>query len=114
MSIIKSFKDAISGIINTIPTERNLKIQVITMIFVIAAGLIVRLSSIEWIICIIIFGLVISAELFNTAIEKTLDYINEDYCDEFKFIKDASAAAVLALAIASAIIGLIIFVPKLI
>ena len=114
MSIIKSFKDAISGIINTIPTERNLKIQVITMIFVIAAGLIVRLSSIEWIICIIIFGLVISAELFNTAIEKTLDYINEDYCDEFKFIKDASAAAVLVLAIASAIIGLIIFVPKLI
>ena len=114
MSIIKSFKDAISGIINTIPTERNLKIQVITMIFVIAAGLIVRLSSIEWIICIIVFGLVISAELFNTAIEKTLDYINEDYCDEFKFIKDASAAAVLVLAIASAIIGLIIFVPKLI
>ena len=114
MSIIKSFKDAISGIINTIPTERNLKIQVIIMIFVIAAGLIVRLSSIEWIICIIIFGLVISAELFNTAIEKTLDYINEDYCDEFKFIKDASAAAVLVLAIASAIIGLIIFVPKLI
>lgn len=114
MSIIKSFKDAINGIINTVPTERNLKIQVITTIFVISVGIIVRLSEIEWIICIILSGLVISAELFNTAIEETLNYINEDYCDEFRFIKDASAAAVLVLAIASAVIGLIIFVPKLI
>ena len=112
MSIIKSFSDAINGIINTIPTERNLKIQVMVMIFVIAVGLIVRLSNFEWIICIILFGLILSAELFNTALEKTLDYINEDYSNEIKFIKDASAGAVLVLAIASAIIGLIIFIPK--
>lgn len=82
------------------------------MIFVIAVGLIVRLSNFEWIICIILFGLILSAELFNTALEKTLDYINEDYSNEIKFIKDASAGAVLVLAIASAIIGLIIFIPK--
>ena len=112
MSIIKSFRDAVNGIINTIPTERNLKIQVMVMIFVIAVGLIVRLSNFEWIICIILFGLILSAELFNTALEKTLDYINEDYSNEIKFIKDASAGAVLVLAIASAIIGLIIFIPK--
>ena len=113
MSIIKSFRDAINGLINTIPTERNLKIQAIAMICVIAAGLIVKLTQFEWIICIVLSGLVISAELFNTALEKTLDYINEDYCDEIKFIKDASAGAVLVLAIASAIVGLIIFIPKL-
>ncbi len=114
MTIIKSFMDAINGIINTVPTERNLKIQSIAMICVIALGLIVGLSQSEWIICIILFALVISAELFNTALEKTLDYINEDYCDEFKFIKDASAGAVLVLAIASAVVGLMIFIPKLI
>lgn len=113
MSIIKSFRDAMNGLINTVPTERNLKIQVIAMICVIAAGLIIRLTHFEWIICIVLSGLVISAELFNTALEKTLDYINEDYCDEIKFIKDASAGAVLVLAIASAIVGLIIFIPKL-
>lgn len=112
MSIIKSFRNAVNGIINTIPTERNLKIQVMVMIFVVAVGLIVRLSNFEWIICIILFGLILSAELFNTALEKTLDYINEDYSNEIKFIKDASAGAVLVLAIASAIIGLIIFIPK--
>jgi diacylglycerol kinase (ATP) len=114
MSIIKSFKDATNGIINTIPTERNLKIQVIAMICVIAVGLIVKLSNFEWIVCIILFGLVISAELINTAIEKTLDYINKEDDERIKFIKDASAGAVLVLAIASVIIGLIIFIPKLI
>ena len=113
MSIIKSFKDAINGIVNTIPTERNLKIQVTAMICVIGAGLAVKLSSIEWIICIILFGLVISAELFNTALEKTLDYINEEHDEKIRFIKDASAAAVLVLAVASAVTGLIIFIPKL-
>ena len=114
MKMIKSFRDAINGITNTIPTERNLKIQVTLMIFVIVLGLIVGLSKFEWIVCIILFGLVISAEMFNTALEKTLDYINDDYCDEIGFIKDASAGAVLILAIASAAVGLIIFIPKLI
>lgn len=84
------------------------------MVCVIAAGLAVKLSDMEWIVCIILFGLVISAELFNTALEKTLDYINEEYDEKIKFIKDASAAAVLVLAIASAVTGLIIFIPKLI
>ena len=114
MSIIKSFKDAVNGIINTVSTERNLKIQVIIMMCVISAGLIVGLSNIEWIICIILFGLVTSAELFNTSIEKTLDYIDKEYNNEIRFIKDASAGAVLTLAIASAVIGLIIFIPKLV
>ena len=58
--------------------------------------------------------LVISAELFNTSIEKTLDYIDKEYNNEIRFIKDASAGAVLTLAIASAVIGLIIFIPKLV
>lgn len=114
MSLIKSFKDAVNGIINTVPTERNLKIQITAMICVIAVGLIVGLSYIEWIICIILFGLVISAELFNTAVEKTLDYINVEHSDEIRFIKDASAGAVLVLAIASVSAGLIIFIPKFI
>ena len=87
---------------------------VIIMICVIILGLRVGLSKFEWIICIILFGLVISAEMFNTALEETLNYINDDYCDKIGFIKDASAGAVLIIAIASAAIGAIIFIPKLI
>ena len=106
--------DAANGIAKSISSERNLKIQVTLMICVIVLGLMVRLSRFEWIICIVLFGLVISAEMFNTTIEKTLDYINEDYCDEIGFIKDTSAGAVLVIAIASAAVGMIIFLPKFI
>ena len=109
-----SFSHALEGIINTIRVERNLKIHFMIMVCVIMVGLIVKLSVYEWIVCIVLFGLVISAEMFNTAFEKTLDYVNEDYDEKIRFIKDASAGAVLVLAITSAVIGLIIFLPKLI
>ena len=107
-----SFSHALEGIINTARVEKNLKIHFIVMVCVII-GLIVKLTVSEWIICTVLFGLVISAEMFNTALEKTLDYVNEDYDKKIRFIKDASAGAVLVLAIASTVIGLIIFLPKL-
>ena len=112
--LTSSFKFAVDGIVNTTRVEKNLKIQLISMVFVIALGAIVGLSAIEWIICILLFGLVISAEMFNTAIEKTLDYVNEEHDERIKFIKDCSAGSVLIMAIASAVIGLVIFLPKLI
>lgn len=108
-----SFRHAIEGIISAAGVEKNLKIHFMVMTCVIIVGLIVKLSISEWIICIVLFGLVISAEMFNTALEKAMDYINEDYDEKIKFIKDASAGAVLAIAVTSAIIGLIIFIPKL-
>jgi diacylglycerol kinase (ATP) len=114
MELIDSFKHAIDGLINTASVEKKLKIHFMAMICVIVLGLIVRLSVFEWIVCIILFGLVISAEIFNTAIEKTMDYINKDHDEDIKFIKDASAGAVLVLAIASAVIGLIIFISKIV
>ena len=110
--ITDSFSHALEVIIKSIRVERNLKIHFMIMVCVIMVGLIVKLSVYEWIVCIVLFGLVISAEMFNTALEKTLDYINENYDEKIRFIKDASAGAVLVLAIASAAIGLIIFIPK--
>lgn len=99
--MLKSFKFAFEGIINTIKKERNLKIQILIMICVVILGFLVELTVFEWIICAIFFGIVISAELFNTAIEKTLDYANEknEKNETIKFAKDASAGAVLVTAI---------------
>jgi diacylglycerol kinase len=114
MSITESFKHAIDGIVNATSKERNLKIHFSAMACVIAAGLIVGLSQMEWMVCIILCGLVISAELFNTAIEKAMDYISMDRHPEIGFVKDASAGAVLVLTVTSVIIGLMIFIPKLV
>ena len=92
---------------------RDMKVHFIVMLCVIVLGIIVKLSEMEWIICIMLCGIVISAEIFNTALERAMDYINDDYDEDIKFIKDTSAAAVLVAAVASAVIGLMIFLPKL-
>ena len=111
--LINSFKYAISGIITSFKTERNMKIHILVMISVIIAGIIFKLSLLDWIILVIMFGLVISAELFNTAIETTIDMITKEKNEKAKIAKDVAAGAVLVLAIVSVIVGLIIFIPKI-
>lgn len=111
--LINSFKYAISGIITSFRTERNMKIHILVMILVIIAGIVFKLSLLDWIILVIMFGLVISAELFNTAIETTIDMITKEKNEKAKIAKDVAAGAVLVLAVASVIVGLIIFIPKI-
>ena len=111
--LLKSFKYAFDGIYTGIKEEQNMKIHITIMILVIIFGIMLKISKEEWIICIILFGLVISMELINTAIENTVDLITKEKNEQAKIAKDVAAGAVLVSAIASAIIGLIIFVPKI-
>lgn len=111
--IINSFKYAFNGIYSAFKKERNLKIHFIIMLLVIIAGIIFKISTFEWIICIMIFGLVISLELINTAIETTVDIAMPEINEKAKIAKDVAAGAVLVVAISAVIIGLIIFVPKI-
>lgn len=113
-NFLRSFKYAFEGIVTGIKEEQNMKIHISIMILVIIFGIILKISKIEWIICIILFGLVISMELINTAIENVVDLITKEKNEQAKIAKDVAAGAVLVSAIASAIIGLIIFVPKVI
>ncbi len=112
--LINSFKCAIQGIRQAVKTERNVKIHITIMILVIIAGIVLKINTQEWIICIILFGLVISLELVNSAIEATVDIAMPEINEKAKVAKDVAAGAVLVSAIASAIIGLIIFIPKVI
>lgn len=111
--LINSFKYAFSGIFLSFKTERNMKIHFLVMFLVIVMGLLFKISTFEWIICILLFGLVISLELINTAIEKTVDLAMPKINENAKIAKDVSAGAVLISAICSAIIGLLIFIPKI-
>ena len=112
-NIINSFKYALEGIFTALKAEKNMKIHFLIIILVIVLGIILKISKAEWIICIILFGLVISMELINTAIENTVDLITKEKNEQAKIAKDVAAGAVLVSAITSAIIGLIIFVPKI-
>lgn len=111
--LVNSFKYAFNGIILSFKTERNMKIHILIMIIVIIAGIILKINQIEWIICIILFSIVIAGELFNTAIETIVDMITPYRNEKAKISKDISAGAVLILTIGTAIAGIIIFAPKI-
>lgn len=111
--LINSFKYAIQGILTSFKTEKNMKIHILIMILVIIAGLLLKINKLEWIICIILFSIVIAGELFNTAIETVVDMVMPEKNEKAKIAKDVSAGAVLVLAIGAAIIGFIIFIPKI-
>ena len=111
--IYKSFGYAFEGIFTGISKERNMKIHCTMALLVILAGIYFKIDSTQWCICLILFGLVMSLELVNTAVEAVVDLVTEERKPLAKIAKDTAAGAVLIAAIMSAIIGLIIFIPKI-
>ena len=108
-----SFKYAFEGIGEAWKTEQNLKIHFVIMALVIIAGFMFKISAMEWIVCLLLFAIVISLELINTAIETTVDIAMPEINEKAKYAKDIAAGAVLFSAIVSVIVGLIIFLPKI-
>lgn len=108
---IRSFGYAWKGIFCCIGKEQNLSFHLIATILVIVAGWYFNITHIEWLFVIICIGMVIAAELFNTAIEYLVDLVSPQYHPIAGKIKDIAAGAVLVTAIMAAIIGLVIFLP---
>ena len=108
-----SFKYAFKGIGYMLKTQHNSQIHIAAAFIVIVLGILFHVSLTEWCFLIFAIGLVISAELFNTAIEFLTDLTSPDYHRKAELAKDIAAGAVLITAITSAIIGLIIFLPKI-
>lgn len=112
--LINSFKYAFEGIITSLKTEQNMRIHIVITVLVILMCFILKISKIEWILCIFAIVMVISAELFNTAIETIVDMITTEQNEKAKIAKDVSAGAVLIMAIGAATVGIIIFIPKIV
>ena len=110
----KSFRYAWDGIKALLKTEHNAWIHLGATIAVVLLSIEFSITSTEAIALIIAIALVWMAELFNTAIEKSIDFVSTEIHPQIRIIKDLSAAAVFITAIAAACIGLIIFIPKII
>ncbi|MBQ6135481.1 MAG: diacylglycerol kinase family protein [Bacilli bacterium] len=110
--LINSFKYATYGIIQTYRGEQNLRIHFAVALLVIVFGFLFHISVFEWLVCLILIALVLMAEFFNTAIEYVVDLASPSVHPLAKAAKDTASAGVLMMAIISAIVGLIIFVPK--
>jgi undecaprenol kinase len=111
--LASSFKFGFEGIATAAARERNVQIHVAISVIVTISGFFFSINKYEWIAIILCIGGMISLEMMNTAIERTVDMYTEDFHPLAKQAKDIAAGAVLVFAIASVIIGLIIFLPKI-
>jgi diacylglycerol kinase (ATP) len=112
--LFKSFKYAKDGIVYAFKYEQNIIVHTLIMILVIILGLYLKISYFEWLICLILFGLVIATEMVNTSIEAIVDLICPKIDPLAKIAKDTASGAVLVFALTASISGLIIFIPKII
>lgn len=112
---LHSFIYALNGIFYALSTQRNMKIHAIALTFLLVFGYYFQLSLTEWSLVSLAAGLVISAELFNTAIENICDLLKNKLKLNFTdttHARDLSAGAVLIASIVALVVGLIIFIPK--
>jgi len=109
---IKSFGYAGRGIRVVFRSEPNMRIHIVVGLLVLICGFIFKINIIEWILCLLCFGLVLGTEMINTAIENVVDLVSPNHHILAGKAKDIAAGAVLICAIISVIIGLLIFVPK--
>lgn len=109
----RSFRFAARGIVDLFRFENNAKIHLLAAAVAIGAGSWLGLSAMEWAMIATQMGLVIATEAFNTALEKMADRVTTERDPLIKAAKDLASGAVLIVAFTALVVGLLIFVPKL-
>lgn len=111
--LIKSFNFAISGVITALKSEPNMKIHFFISFVVLFMSLFFNFSRVELILLLLTIGMVITAEMFNTAAEKTIDLITEEYHPIAKLVKDVAAGAVLVTSVIAVIVAYLLFFDRI-
>ncbi len=109
-----SVKNCLDGIGYVTKSEKNFKREIALGIIALILSYILKIDKIEFIIVLTMICLVLTAEIINTAVERTVDLVTKEYHELARIAKDVSAGSVLVTSIFSLIIGIIIFIPKII
>jgi len=112
-AFLRSFGYAFQGIAYVIRTQRNMRVHLVIAGLVVVAGMLLRVTAVEWAVIALAMGVVFAAEMVNTVAELAVDLLTEEYHPMAKVAKDVSAAAVLVTAIAAVAVGVAIFGPRL-
>src|SRR5690554_1392789 len=108
-----SFSNALKGIIYCIETEKHMRIHLSFAALAVFLSWFFRVSNIEWLLILFAITLVITLEILNSAIERTIDLYTTEQHPLAQAAKDAAAGAVLVAALCALIIGAVIFLPKI-
>ena len=112
-NFFEALKNSLKGIKYTFQNEKNLKIQSVFAILATGVGVFLKLTCVEFCILFITIGLVMFAELINTAVEFMLDLYSQEHSENIKMAKDISSGAVLITSIISVLVGIALFLPKI-
>jgi len=93
--------------------EPSIQVQLVIAALIVCLGFWLEISTTEWLAQTLAMGLVLAVEGLNTSIEEIADFIHPDFNDKIGSIKDIGAGAVFMAALAAAIVGLIIYLPKI-
>lgn len=107
-ALVKSFGYAFRGIVSAF-AERNFRIDIVAAAAVSVFACLYGVSKTEWVVLFIIFAAVMSAEIFNTSLERLCDKVTKEKCDEIKKAKDLAAGAVLIKALFAVLSAVFIF-----
>lgn len=110
---VSSLKYAFEGFRILIKSEHNARVHLTIAILVVVLGFVLKIEGWEWALVVFAIGFVFVAEIFNTCIERICDFVCTENNILIKKIKDLAAFAVLLSVICAVIVGLIIFLPKL-
>ena len=106
-----SFKNAFSGLFWAVRTQPNFRVHLFLSGVSVVAGLIFKISKIEFLIIVFTIVLGLSAEMINTSLESMTDLITNEWREEAKIAKDVSAGMMLMVALGAAVIAGLIFLP---
>ncbi len=109
--LFKGFHYASEGIVYAIASQRNMKIHVLAALFITFLGMALHLKGVDAILLLLAIGLVIAAEIMNTAIEAAIDLVTKEHHPLAKIAKDTAAGAVLFLVFTAVLTGSIILLP---
>lgn len=114
ITLAQAFRFAFCGVGRCASSQRNMRIHLGATALVVVAGLVCGISALEWCAVVLCIGMVCALECVNTAVEATVDLITEEYHPLAKVAKDCAAGAVLIAAMASVVVGLLVFVPAIV
>jgi len=110
--LLKSVSNASQGIKYAF-SQQNFFLMLLMAIGTLILAFWLRISYFEWLIMIFLIGSILSLEMLNTVLERTLDFLEPYISDKIKMIKDLIAGAVLLACLTAIILGFIIFFPKI-
>ena len=111
-TLLDSFNYALAGLVYAISTQRNMRIHCLMAILVLLLGYILQFSLLELAVLALTVGLVIAAEMINTAIEVTVDLVTQEYHPLARTAKNVAAGSVLVTAIAAVVVGFLLFFDR--